>query len=47
MFVYSMYVAYLNLSLHCYAKECNEVHDKYWPEDGHIEEVEKCTNQTY
>lgn len=34
-----MLVAYLDLSLHGDAEQCDEVHDKDWPEDRDIEQL--------
>ena len=35
--------SYLDLSLHCNAKQCNEIHDENRPENRDIEEIKECT----
>ena len=39
------YNSYLDLSLHCNAKQCNEIHDENRPENRDVEEIKKCTNK--
>ena len=41
----SNYYSYLDLSLHCNAKQCNEIHDENRPENRDVEEIKKCTNK--
>lgn len=36
-------VTYLNLSLHCDAKESDKVKKENWPENRDVEDLEECT----
>ena len=42
----SNYYSYLDLSLHCNAKQCNEIHDKDRPKHRNVEEIEERTHKS-
>lgn len=38
---------YLDLPLHCYTEEGDEIHNQYRPEYRNIKTIEKCTKESY